>query len=271
MKPRCTAVLMRGTSLLCAVAMWLAAAPAGAQSLEPGGLKSIGVATGLKPERGGSATDGFPDWKVSYRLAAREFVSRGAPYGDVRESRRFGLDDFDAHAGFYPPPGAIWNPTAEGRANPVPDVLSRYSVYGQVLKILPGGWGVGLGLRHNEYSPARSNVASLEAERHWGNFRGAYTLYPGRSEGAATAAGHRLQFGYFYADRSSVSLSYSTGREVEYVGPTRGVIAADAQNWTLSGRHWLTPAWTLTYDLTAHEQGTLYRRQGLRLGIRHSF
>ena len=50
-----------------------------------------------------------------------------------------------------------------------------------------------------------------------------------------------------------------------------GVLSTNVKNWTLSGRHWLSNAWALTYDLVSHEQGTLYRRQGLRLGVRHSF
>lgn len=257
----------------------LLTAPSFAQSPDIGGLRAGGGATGLKQGRTEieagygheSLTNNFADWKESYLLAAHDFGGRRALYGGVRETRRFGLDDTEAHAGLYYPLGATWNSVVEARVSPTHDVLAKYSMYGQLQKMLPGGWGIGLGLRRNEYNQTASNVASLETERYWGNFRGAYTLYSGRPEGASSAASHRLQLGYYYADRSSVSLSYSTGREVEYVGPARGVITTDVQNWTLSGRHWLTPTWALTYDVTAHEQGSLYRRQGLRLGIRHSF
>ena len=132
-------------------------------------------------------------------------------------------------------------------------------------------WGLGMGARHSEYTLSGSHVLSAFAERYWGNFRGAYTLYSGRPEGASSAASHRLQLNYYYADRSSVGLSYTNGREVENVGPPRGVLTSDVESWVVSGQHWLAPAWALTYDLVNHEQGSLYRRQGLRLGIRHSF
>lgn len=236
-------------------------------------------AVGLKPPRS-EAEIGFtretlsnnlPDWKSVYFGAAHRFRARHTLYGGLRETERFGLTDTEFHGGFYYPLGATWTSLVEASASPTHQVLPRYSLFGQLNHSLPGGWGVGLGLRHSEYSQIGTNTLSLLAERYWGNFRGAYTLYSGRPEGASSASSHRFQLSYYYDDRSSIGLSYATGREVENVGPPRGVISSDMQNLTLSGRHWFAPNWALTYDLLNQEQGTLYRRQGLRLGIRHSF
>lgn len=216
-------------------------------------------------------TNNNSDWTSTYLLGSRKLGERRTFYGGLRETRRFGLDDSEAHAGLYFPLGTTWGGVVEGSYSGTHEVLPHNSVYGELQKILPGGWGLGLGLRHNEYTSTASNVVSLLAERYWGNFRGAYTLYSGSPEGASSAASHRLQLSYYYADRSSVGLSYSNGREVESVGPPRGVVVSDVLNWTVTGQHWLTPAWALTYDLVYHEQGDFYRRQGLRLGVRRSF
>lgn len=256
------------------------AVPAGAQSvLDAGALKPGVAATGLKA----AATDleigysdetlsnNLPDWTSTYLLAAHRFGERKTLYGGLRQTRRFGLDDTEAHAGLYYPVSATWTSLIEASTSPTHEVLARYSVYGGLQKNLGDGWGLGFGLRHNEYSLVGTNVLSASAERYWGNFRGAYTVYSGRPEGASSAASHRFQLSYYYADRNFVGLSYSNGREVEYLGPSRGVLTSDVQNWTLSGQHWLAPAWALTYDVVNHEQGNLYRRQGLRLGIRHRF
>ena len=159
----------------------------------------------------------------------------------------------------------------EGSYSPTHEVLAQSSVYAFLQKSFGSGWGLGVGLRHNEYTSTASNVASLLAERYWGSFRGAYTLYSGRPEGASSAASHRLQLSYYYDDRNAVGMSYTNGREVENVGPPRGVVATDVQSWSVGGQHWFAPSWALTYDLTQHEQGTLYRRQGLQLGLRRSF
>lgn len=278
---------MKG-AVLTAMTVWrallvsagLAATSAGAQSvLDASSLKPGIAATGLKAspteaEIGYShetLSNNLPDWTSTYLLAVHRFGERKTLYGGLRETRRFGLDDTEAHAGLYYPLGATWTSLVEASASPTHEVLARYSVYGELQKKLADGWGVGFGVRHNEYSLSGSSVLSAFAERYWGNFRGAYTLYSGRPEGASSAASHRLQINYYYADRSSVGLSYTNGREVENVGPPTGVLTSDVQSWTLSGQHWLAPAWALTYDVVNHEQGSLYRRQGLRLGIRHSF
>lgn len=247
-------------------------------ALQPS-LEVAAPAVGLKPPRTEAEigftretlTNNLPDWKSVYFEAMHQIKDHHTLYGGLSETERFGLNDTEAHGGLYYPLGTAWTSLAEASVSPTHEVLPRYSLFGQLQKSLPGGWGVGLGLRHSEYSQIGTNTVSLLAERYWGNFRGAYTLYSGRPEGASSGSSHRFQLSYYYADRSSIGLSYSTGREVENVGPPRGVISSDVQNLTLSGRHWFAPNWALTYDLLNQEQGTLYRRQGLRLGIRHSF
>jgi YaiO family outer membrane protein len=192
-------------------------------------------------------------------------------YGGLRETRRFGLDDSEAYGGLYYPLGETWTGVVEGSVSPTYNVLAKYSIGGQLLKSLPGGWGLGGGFRHSQYELSAADVATLMGERYWGNYRVGYTFYSGHPEGSSSAPAHRFQFAYYYGDRDWVGISYTTGREVEYVGPPRGTITSDVRDWTLSGRHWLAPNWALSYDLLTHEQGVLYRRQGGRIGIRYLF
>lgn len=270
----------RRAAACCAAALLLPVLPAAAQSTDrPVELAPRVPATGLKARATDiefgygreTLTNNLPDWTTTYLLATHRLGDRNTLYGGLRETRRFGLDDSEVHAGLYFPLGATWTSQIEVSLSPTHEVLARSSVYGQIQKSLPGGWGLGLGLRHNEYTLVSTNVLSAMAERYWGNFRGAYTLYSGRPEGASSASSHRFQLNYYYSDRNAVGLSYTNGREVENVGPPRGVISSDVQNWGVTGQHWFAPSWALTYDLVRHEQGVLYRRQGLRLGIRHNF
>ncbi len=265
----CATLIMTGSAW--AQGLQLAQAPAAS--------KAAPAAIGLKPSRTDielgysreTLSNNLPDWKQLYGIVSHRMGERQTIYGGLRETRRFGLTDTEAHAGFYAPLGETWTTQLELGASPTHEVLPRYSLFGQLHKSLGGGWGAGLGLRHSEYSLTGVNILSLLAERYWGNFRGAYTLYSGRPEGASSGSSHRFQLNYYYTERSTIGLSYATGREVEYLGPSRGVISSDVQNWTLSGQYWFTPAWALTYDLVNQEQGSLYRRQGLQLGLRHSF
>jgi len=138
-------------------------------------------------------TNGQSDWDSVYVEGAVTFGERHKLYGGLRETRRFGLDDTEAYGGFYYPLASSWTGVIEGSASPSYNVLAKYSVGGQLLKSLPYGWGLGLSLRHNEYSLSAANVFSLTGERYWGNFRAAYTLYSGRPEGESSAAAHRFQ------------------------------------------------------------------------------
>lgn len=202
---------------------------------------------------------------------SRQIADRNTIYGGLRGVRRFGLDDTDATMGFYYPLDATWTSVLEASVSPSHHVLPKYALFGQLQKTLGGTWSVNFGLRHSEYERTVVDVLSATAERYWGNWRGAYTLYSGRPQGAASAAAHRFQLTHYYGDRNPIGVAYTAGRELENVAPPFGVRSTDVKDWTLTGRHRLFNTWALTYDLVSHEQGTLYRRQGLRLGVRHSF
>lgn len=271
--------ILRGSCVVLTALCMTSPAAAQPASESAATLRPDGAATGLRMplnilELGyarENLTNNYTDWTNLYILGSRKLGDRQTLYGGLRETERFGLKDSEAHAGLYFPLGETWGGIVEGSYSPTHEVLAQGSVYGFLQKNFQGGWGLGLGLRHNEYTSTASNVTSLLAERYWSNFRGAYTLYSGRPEGASSAASHRFQLSYYYADRSTVGMSYTNGREVENVGPPRGVIATDVQGWSVSGQHWFTPSWAMTYDLIQHEQGSLYRRQGLQLGLRRSF
>jgi YaiO family outer membrane protein len=76
---------------------------------------------------------------------------------------------------------------------------------------------------------------------------------------------------YYSTDFSNLTLSYTTGREVENVGPPTGIVTTDVRDVSLYGRHWLSRDWALTYDVHWHEQGDLYTRYGARIGLRRAF
>jgi YaiO family outer membrane protein len=218
-----------------------------------------------------SLTGGNRDWDSVYLDAVRNFGERRALAGGLRNVERFGLRDSEARLGYYHPLGATWTGHVEGSASDEHHVLPKYSVFGQVSGAFSGGLGVNAGLRRNEYTRATVHVLALGLERYWGNWRGAYTLYSGHPEGAGSASAHRFQLHYYYGTRSSIGLSGTRGREVENAGPPAGVLTSDVRSIALSGRHWMTPQWGLTWELLVHEQGDLYRRRGVLLGLRHRF
>lgn len=191
--------------------------------------------------------------------------------GGTYASRRLTRGDYDFRLGLHQPTGQNIAALAEPSIHSLQDTLPRYTLYTHMTRTLPGGWGLGFGVRQTEYNFASANLLALSAERSFGSFRGAYTLYSNRVEGSPLGSAHRFELSYLYGDRNTIGLSYTTGRDIDNLAPPPGLALSDVRDWTLSGRHWLSPNWALTYDVLSQEQGPLFRRQGLRLGVSRSF
>lgn len=197
-------------------------------------------------------------------LAPRLFLSGGSHAG-----RQMSAGRFDYSVALHRPIGSAIPALAEPGAGTL-EIVPRYTLHSQVRQAMPGGWGLGFGVRQTEYHFASANLLSLSADRSFGSFRSAYTLYSNRAEGSSLGAAHRFEVSYLYGERNTVGLSYTTGRDIDAFGLPAAMAAADVRDWSLSGRHWLSPNWALTYDVLSQEQ-LLNRRQGLRLGVSRSF
>jgi YaiO family outer membrane protein len=216
-------------------------------------------------------TSGLPDWSGAYFEATNHIGPRHTLYGGLRQTRRFSRDDVEAWGGLYYPLSATWTGFVEATASPSHNVLPVWSLSGQLHKILLRGLIVHAGARHVEHAGSDVRMAVAGAEYYWSNYRAAYTFHSSRLEGAGSAPAHRFQLNYYYGDRSSIGIAYTTGREIENVGAPRGLIASEVRDWTLGGRHWFSRDWGVSWDLLTHEQGALYRRDGFRIGLRHRF
>lgn len=257
--------MKRAAALLFA----LAQAAAWAQPADPGlKLRMSEVELGATRE---NLSKGLPDWRSLYLEGAHYIADRQTLYGGVRRTERFNKYDTEEWIGYYHPLAPTWTLLLEGSVSEQHQVLPKGAAFAQIAKLLPYGWGLNLGMRRSEYTTSGVNMLVAGAERYWGNWRAAYTLYSGRPDGGPSAESHRLQLTHFYGERSSVGIAYTFGREVENVGPPVGILTSDIRDLTINGRHWLTTDWALTWDLVAHEQGTLYRREGFRLGLRYRF
>jgi YaiO family outer membrane protein len=230
---------------------------------------------GLKPPRDGlsGVQASEMDAGEGLKWRAAEVASPLAPRLSLRdsavESHQFSTNAFAFSSGLYRPLGQI-RPLVEGGYSPLYDSLPKHTLYSQVTQSLGGGWGLGFGVRQSEFNFASSNLLAFSAEHSFGSFRSAYTLYSSRADGSPLGSAQRFQVNYFYGDRNTVGLAYTTGRDIDHLGLPIGLPLSDVRDLSLSGRHWLSPNWALTYDVQSQEQA-LYRRQGLRFGVSRSF
>lgn len=214
----------------------------------------------------------LPDWKSVYLELTHDFAARRTLFGLVRETDRFDQRDTEIAAGYYHPFGAAWTSLVEASASPDHHVLPEVSLLGQMSWLPGAGWVVSAGARYSEYTASSTRLLIGTLERYFGAWRAQYTLYNGKPEDAASATTHRLALDhYYYGERSRIGAALAWGREVEHVGPPVGLITSDVRAFAVLGRHWMTPAWAFTWEAGTHEQGDLYRRTGVRLGLRHRF
>lgn len=214
---------------------------------------------------------GYTNWDSAYLDGSHRFGERNSVYGELRETRRFGLRDREVSGGYYHPLGETWTGLIEASVSPDHNVLPQDSLSGRLQKAFDGGWDVQAGLRHNTYNTASGNLMVVTGERYWGNYRAAYTLYLSKLQGSGAAPSHMGQISYYYGGNSYLTLGFAKGRQVESLGPGLGVLITDVTGKSLSGRHWLDPRWGLSYEVISEHQGNLYSRRGIRLGLRRAF
>jgi hypothetical protein len=175
--------------------------------------------------------------------------------------------------------------------------MPERSVLGQVGTQFGSGWGVQAGVRHSEIglraveqapgvtdwqtprigAAASANLGMLTFERYWDRYRGAYTFFSGRTDTGSLATGHRVQLHYFYSERSSVGLAYTTGRPFDPAMGFGNTVATEVNNLGVTGEHWISPTWAINYNAGVNynvltpESNVSGLKPELRLGLRLRF
>lgn len=232
-----------------------------------------GPAAALELEAGAThekLSQGGADWQNIYLEGEHQLGERRVVYAALRHSERFDEQDTDWLAGLYLPLSPRWTLNGEVGNSPTHRVLPEYTAALNLHRQLDDGWGIGFGGRFTAYRNAETNTANLSLERYFGAYRAAYTFTTTHLAGASNAPGHRLQLNRYYGQRNTIGITISRGEEVENV-PPGGLVETEVKALAVTGRHWLDRDWAISYELLRHEQGDLYRRQGLRLGLRRAF
>lgn len=214
-----------------------------------------------------SLDNGFDNWQSAY-VEASHTPSPGKAYYVVIESiDRFSERESDFTAGTYVPVDGGWTVLLQGSVAPSANVLPEWTAWAELQRSLTDGWGLRGGFRHAEYSDSRYELLNLGAERYWGNWQAAYTLYIGWPEGADTSVSHLGRLDRYYGARNRIGLLAGVGEESESIGGDR-LLTTNTRTLGLTGRHWISGTWAVSWDLTWHRQGDVYNRGGVRVGLR---
>jgi hypothetical protein len=193
----------------------------------------------------------------------RTRASDYALYGGARETLRPGPAGAESYGGIVYPLAGNWGTSLE--AGYVPESMlapQRYTLAGQLHTAFAGG-GVSIGLKYRAYgSDMTGRSTPLESTSV-----NSYTLAP--SLLGNVPASYQVQMSYQYS--ASGTFGLAMGREVETFTPLTDPALAGQRQFSITGQHWLTPSWALSYDVLSNDVMTPLRVQGLRLGMRYRF
>lgn len=213
--------------------------------------------------------NGYSNWKELYVSGSYRHSNRLTLFGQARATERFSQSDTELMVGANLDVGRHWLLSLDASTAPDAQVLPSWSLAGRVRRSLPKGFAVQAGWRHAEYTLSELDLYTLDGEYWFSNYRAGYTLYMASIDGGPIIYSHRGQIDRYYRERSRVSLMASNGEEVESIGNGFFVVN-EVQTLTLTGQHWLTQRWALTWEI-GQAWTTLYDKQRFRAGFTRQF
>lgn len=205
----------------------------------------------------------------TYALAGSLKQATRTLYGEISDYQRGQAHDTPVQLGIYQQITASGQLHAEATLTASPLIKPEHQEYVGWYQSLPSGWTVEPGYQWTHYNTVDVEKASVTVEKYWQTFRFAYGAARVTLNGE-NAFNHRLQADWFYRDNSKLSAGLSRGDDQEVLD-TGVVIQTPVSNYFLAGEHPMARQWQVLWQLQHTDQGSIYRQQGARIGIRYQF
>jgi YaiO family outer membrane protein len=188
----------------------------------------------------------------------------------VALERRYGRQDEQISAGIAHRLPARWSLDAGVAATPGAELLARHEVHLELARPIGRSTSAALRYRRSHFATVDIDALAASGEYAFGSHRLAYTLTGTRPAGIDVTFGHALRFARDYGTGSSVTALLARGDEAETVSPGR-VLVTRVTTLAVYGIHWRSAAWGYSWSASWTEQGDLYDRLGVRLGVERRF
>ena len=215
-------------------------------------------------------SDGREPWRAVTVGVDKPLDDRRRIIGGLHVEERFQTSDTQLLFGFVDRVSHDWSYSVSGDLSPDAEVLPEWSLVAEVGRTLPGNRSLGLRVRHSSYTTVDVDSLAATIEQYAEQFRIAYTLTGAQPSGLGTSFSHSIRIAHDYGMTSHATLALDFGEEAETVAP--GVVRV-TQNRSISvnGVHWRSAAWGLSWEAGWYEQGDLYDRLRISLGLEHRF
>jgi YaiO family outer membrane protein len=213
---------------------------------------------------------GRPSWQAATVGIEQPLNKRRRLLAGLHVEERFDTQDEQFSLGLVDRIGDHWSWGITADAAAGADILPEWSVTAEVGRTVPGDRNLSLRARHAEYQSVDVDLLAATIEQYGENFRVAYTLTGSQPTDIDWRFSHTLRVAHDYEYGSHVTLALGYGQEAETIAP--GVVqVTDVRSVALHGVHWRTAAWGFAWEAGWHEQGDLYNRMRIRLGLEHRF
>jgi YaiO family outer membrane protein len=216
-------------------------------------------------------TGGRTSWKGASLGVTHRFADGGNGFAALHLEERFDTRDEQAIFGYAGKLGDAWSYGLSGDVAPDAEVLAEWSVAAEAARGLPDAWGIGFRLRHASYQSAEVDTLSGSVDKYLDAWSVGYSLNAAKTSDIDDPSfGHLVRVAREYGNSSRAALVVGFGEEAETVAP--GVVTVtDTRSVSLSGLHWTSTAWGFAWEAGWYEQGDLYDRFRIRLGLEHRF
>jgi YaiO family outer membrane protein len=190
--------------------------------------------------------------------------------GGVHIEERFDEQDEQFSLGFSDRLSSAWSYGVALDVAPDAEILPEWNLVMEAARALPREMTLNLRARHSDYVNVDVESLAVGVEKYFPQFRAAYTLTAAEPSGLGTSFSHALRFAHDYGEASHVTFALGYGEEAETIAP--GVVQVTRnRSVSLNGLYWHSAAWGFTWEAGWYEQGDLYDRTRISLGLQYRF
>lgn len=210
-----------------------------------------------------------PDWTEYTLIGAKRFHGGRSLVLEVMRAERFGISDTQGVLTYRKDYDEGWSIELEGGGASPNEILPAWLGALRVERHV-GFATFGAGWKRSHYRDADVNLWTGAIDLEGRHAYAGYTAYHGELLGGGSGLAHAVELGVLYGERSRLGVGYVTGDEANRVTADQ-VVVTDITTRIITGQHWLGETWGILYGAEWHEQGVLYTREGVRIGLVHRF
>ena len=210
-------------------------------------------------------------WKGASLGLDHRFGGARRLFAGAHLEERFGTRDEQLQLAFADRADSHWSYGLSADVSPDAQVLPEWSFSAEAGRGLPNDWSIAFRLRHADYAASQVDSIASSIDKYAHGFSFGYSLNAAKTSDISDPHyGHLLRAAHDYGRDSRIGFVVGFGEEAETVAP--GVVqVTDTRSVSLYGLHWTNAAWGITWEAGWYEQGNLYDRMRVRLGLEHRF